>query len=301
MAIHVVVTGAGGFVGGYLAHWLAGQGFEVTAVTRRAPQAATVVSGLNWLQVDLCAPSALPRRFDALLHCAAEIPAHCPEPTALYRGNLDAARSVFDQALAAGARAVVFTSSMSVYGAITVPVVGEDTPPRDPDPYGRAKRDAEALLQDCVARGLRSGLSIRLPGTVGRGSHHNFLSDALARVLAGETVRANNPDAPFNNIVYVGDLAEFLGRWIVAAPAGYAVTNLAAPEPMPIRDVVALLFETANRPPRISLAEGGKAPFRIALDRAEALGYRPSTVRESVRAFVRDSLAPAPPTQQGGP
>jgi nucleoside-diphosphate-sugar epimerase len=285
-----MAKGAGGFVGGFLARWLAAAGYEVTAITRGAAETAGATEHLTWRRSDLLSPDALPSRFDALLHIAAEIPARCPDPAVLYGNNMRAAENVFEGARRAGAEAVVFTSSMSVYGTIDVPVVTETTAFINPDPYGRAKRDAEVLLEDFVARGLYSGLSIRLPGTVGKGSHHNFLSSALAKVLAGDAVDANNPDALFNNIVYVGDLARFLGAWVAHPRENYAVTNLAATEPLSIREVVALLFETAGRPENIRVLEGGKKPFLISLDRAQELGYRPSTVRESVRQFVRDSL-----------
>ncbi|MGE0565658.1 MAG: NAD-dependent epimerase/dehydratase family protein [Pseudolabrys sp.] len=290
MSRHVVVTGAGGFAGGAIAARLSELGFNVTAMSRRPPDADRNDAGLAWRTADLRAQDSLPPRFDALIHCAAEIPGRLPDPEPLYNSNIDMARSVFDQALAAGARTVAFMSSMSVYGTIDVPVVTEETPSNAPDAYGRAKRDAETMLEEIVGQGLPSGLSIRLPGTVGKGSHHNFLSDALGRVLSGDVVRANNPDAMFNNIVHVGDLADFLARWIDAPRPGYAVTNLAAPEPIAIREVVSLLFRTAGRPERIEESVGGKKPFLIGLDRPTALGYRPKTTRASIEAFVRDNL-----------
>jgi nucleoside-diphosphate-sugar epimerase len=289
--MHVVVTGAGGFVGGFLARWLADQGERVTAITRRAPPSEPPRNGLTWREADLRAPDALPDQFDALIHCAAETPARCPDPAVLYDTNMQAARNVFERALSAKARAVVFMSSMSVYGTISVPVVTEETVPQSPDSYGRSKKDAEDLLKACVARGLPSGLAIRLPGTVGKGSHDNFLSGALARVLAGDTVQISNPDALFNNIVYVGHLAQFLSRWIVHPRAGYAVTNLAAAEPMPVRDLIGLLFKCANKPLQVRESDGGKPPFLILLDRAMSLGYAPPAVRDSVQAFVRDAMA----------
>jgi nucleoside-diphosphate-sugar epimerase len=297
MTDHVVVTGAGGFAGGFISRALAEKGFAVTAISRRAPDAPPVAN-LTWRLADIGKPASLPPRFDALLHIAAEIPARCPDPDALYRRNLEPSRNVFEQAVAAGAKTFVFTSSMSVYGAVGVAEVTEATPPQNPDPYGRAKRDSEDLLENLMRSGrCPSGLSIRLPGTVGKGSHHNFLSDALGRVLAGEPVRANNPDALFNNIVYIGDLADFLAGWVRAPKPGYAVTNLAAPEPIAIREVFGLLFRTAGRPERLEVSEGGKKPFLINLDRAAALGYRPRSVRASVEAFVRDNLTDRPEQQ----
>jgi nucleoside-diphosphate-sugar epimerase len=276
MAAHVVVTGAGGFVGGHVARWLAARGLTVTAHTRQ--------------HADLRTPGSLPSRFDALIHCAAETPERCPEPARLYERNMDLSRSVFEQALAASAQCAVFLSSMSAYGSISVDELTEDSPPGELDAYGRAKRDSEALLQDCVARGLASGLSIRLPGTVGKGSHDNFLSVFLGRVLRGEKLKGRNPDALFNNIVYVGDLAVFLGGWIAAPKPGYSVTNLAAIDPLPMREVLKLLYTCAGRAPDFEFDAGGKKPFLISLERARSLGYRPASVRASVEAFVRDCL-----------
>ncbi len=291
MPQHVVVTGAGGFVGGFLATWFAGRGRKVTAISRRPVAPAAAPCRLSWRVADLCAPAALPERFDALIHCAAEIPARCPDPSALYSRNLDASRNVFGRALDAGARSVVFLSSMSVYGSIDVPVVTEDTVPRNPDPYGKAKRDAEGLLAAAVEGDLASGLALRLPGTVGRGSHHNFLSDALARVLAREDVHARNPEALFNNIVYVGDLARFLEAWVDRPRDGLHVANLAARDPLTIRELLSLLFALCGQEERLIFEPGDKVPFLISLDRALTLGYRPASVRESLAAFVADSTA----------
>lgn len=287
MALQAVVTGAGGFVGGFVAHALARRGHSVTAVSRQ-PAAPPSEPGLTWRQTDLLKPGALPGSFDALIHCAAVIPERCGDPQKLYQLNVDMSRNVFDAARQAGARTVVFLSSMSAYGAITVPTITETTPPRELDPYGRAKRDSEGQLEDLVRKGLHSGLSIRLPGTVGKGSHHNFLSVALARVKSGEVLKARNPDSLFNNIVHVGDLAAFLGGWIADPHPEYAVTNLAASEPLRFREVLALLFSLSGREERLSFEPGGKPPFLIALDRAVSLGYRPSTVRASLQSFVRD-------------
>lgn len=288
MALHVVVTGAGGFVGGFVARWLAARGCKVTAISRRPGGEAR--PNLNWREADLRSPGSLPARFDTLLHCAAETPERCPEPANLYQRNVDLSRSAFEQAMAARAQSVVFLSSMSAYGAVSVPEITEDTPPGELDPYGCAKRDSESLLQSCVERGFPSALAIRIPGTVGKGSHDNFLSVALARVLKGETVKGRNPESLFNNVVYVGDLGAFLGAWIANPKPGYAVTNLAATDPLPMREVVALLFEFAGREERFVFEAGGRKPFLISLARALALGYRPATVKASIESFVRDCV-----------
>lgn len=285
--MHVVVTGAGGFVGGCVSQRLAARGFAVTAISRGRLNS---VSGpdVTWRSSNLLERDCLPPSFDALIHCAAELPSRTPDPESLYRLNATMARNVFDGARKARARSIVFLSSMSVYGRIAAAEVREDTPPDNPDAYGRAKRDAEDMLEAAIGEGVGSGLAIRLPGTVGKGSHHNFLSDSLARILAGEVVRAQNPDASFNNIVHARDLAAFVDAWLTAPQAGYTVTNLAATEPMTIREVLGKMFSLARRPERIAFGPTERPAFLISLDRARSLGYCPATVHDSVTAFVRD-------------
>jgi nucleoside-diphosphate-sugar epimerase len=277
VAAHVVVTGAGGFIGGFVARRLAECGLRITAHTRQ--------------QSDLRAPGSLPEAFDALIHCANDMPPGATVASEIvYERNVEIARCVLERALGARARTVVNLSSMSAYGTVTADTVTEDLPPGELDAYGRAKRESEALLQACVARGLASGLSIRLPGTVGRGSHGNFLSVFLKRILAGEALQAKNPDALFNNVVYVGDLAGFLHAWISSPRPGHAVTNLGASEPLPMREVLSLLFKLSGREERVTFESGGKKPFLVSLERARALGYRPATVKASLENFVRDCL-----------
>jgi hypothetical protein len=113
---------------------------------------------------------------------------------------------------------------------------------------------------------------------------------ALARALSGEVVKGRNPDALFNNIVYVGDLAAFLEGWITKPRPEYHVTNLGATEPLPMRQVLSLLYAFSGRLERLVFESGGKQPFLISLERAIALGYRPASVKASLESFVRDCV-----------
>jgi UDP-glucose 4-epimerase len=236
----------------------------------------------------------LPGSFDALVHCAAEIPDLCADPEKLYRSNVMAAERLFATAEKASARTIVNLSSMSVYGRISVPEVFEDLPPDSPDSYGLSKIEAEHRLEHvCASASAISGLSIRLPGTVGRGSHHNFLSNVMVHILDDQPVTARNPDALFNNVVYVEDLAAFITRWIEEPSVGYRVTNIASREPIPMREVIESLYRIAGRSSRLSFVPGGKPSFLISLDRALSLGYRPPTVRESLAAFAGDVMGAA--------
>jgi len=290
MSKHVVITGAGGFVGNYLAEYLVKNGLGVTAITRSPNNCKKYSNIINWVEADLTIKKALPAKFDILIHCAAVLPSVCNDSDRLYADNLVMSTSVFKQAIDAEAKLIIYLSSMSVYGDIRVLKIDEDTKFNNQTIYGKAKYEVEKRLKECVSLGLKSGISIRLPGTVGRGSHHNFISDALRCILENKKIVIKNPDSLFNNIVFVEDLARFILRWASIAHSGYSMINLAATNPISIRDVIKALYSCSNKSEMVTYKNELPMPFLISLDKAISLGYEPRTVIESITEFVRDEL-----------
>jgi len=288
--MRVLVTGAGGFVGRHVALALAECGHAVLATVHRSvPDTLRNNDRVEVVAFDLGASEDLTidGAVDAIIHCAAALPSNVPDPDQLYRTNVNGMQRLLGAGLKAGVRTVVNCSSMSVYGRISVPLVEVDTPPVEPDAYGRSKRDSETLLREAAdAHGL-AALSIRLPGVVGRGSHDNFLSAVMARILAGDPVQARNPDAQFNNIVHVDDLTGFMIAQADSLGPGHQATTIAADAPLPIRQVMSLMFSEAGRSENISYSEGG-APFLINPDAARSLGFDVPSTESSVRRFARD-------------
>lgn len=296
-ALNVLVTGAGGFLGGQVARQLGAAGHNVMALFRSVLPADLVgVTGVTLLRGDLMRPGTLPQNFEAVVHCAAEIPARTANPEILYATNVIAMANLLSCASVVGARRIVFCSSMSVYGSIEADIVTVETPPNKPDAYGQSKAEAERLLSDwCRGSDDRRAVSIRLPGVVGRGSHSNFLSGLLGGILDGRTVSVLNPDAPFNNIVWARDFAMFVGKLLDEMPQGHTVSTIAGTEPLSIRAIVSLLFHESSRVERVDYANGGK-PFLIDPAPGQALGFAAPPVAESLRNWVSECLYQADPT-----
>jgi UDP-glucose 4-epimerase len=289
--VHALITGAGGFIGAVVSRAFAAEGWKVSAVYRkRAPAGA---KGIDLLQADLASGDALPRAYDVLVHCASEVPAFCPDPERLYRSNVEGTRKVLEHSAKAGARSVVYLSSMAVYGATETALIDERTPIAPTDAYGKSKADCEAAVAEWAETRGAGAVSIRLPGIVGRDGRNNFLCDALRQIIAGQGVVARNPDALFNNLVHVADLARFIVSLGMQMPNTHSVLTVAADQPLTVREVLVRLFRRAGAPERISWQAGGRAPFLIGFERSRALGYRPATVADSVERFVADSVAAA--------
>jgi nucleoside-diphosphate-sugar epimerase len=281
------VSGAGGFVGRHIALAMVRGGHDVVALVRRNwPAALAQQQNLRVERADLVEGRLPEGSFDVVVHCAAAIPNAVSNEQELMRINVESTRRLCEHAVGVGVNTIIFCSSMAVYGRITVEVVDPDTPINDPNVYGRSKLAGERLLADlCQTQpGLRV-LSIRLPGVVGVGSHHNFLSDTIVRLFAGCGVGIRNPDALFNNAVHVEDLADFVTIALRTLSSGNRVTTIAAANPLSIRQVVEILHIAAGGRGTIRYRREGHS-FLISSEDAQTLGYQPAAMRDVVRRFA---------------
>jgi nucleoside-diphosphate-sugar epimerase len=289
--MHVLITGVGGFIGGRIARAFLAAGWQVTGV-RRNRKSSDLMShpALKIVTTDLRSCNELPGRFDYLVHCAADLPSNCPDGEELYRSNVEGSARIFDLASKAGVDRIVYMSSMSVYGTISDPVVDENTHPHNPDNYGKSKAEGEKLVATWARNSGRAAVSIRLPGIVGAYGRSNFLCETLQKIIADLPVKARNPDALFNNIVYVESLAQFTVNLYKSMPLGHTELTIAANEPQTIRNVIARMYLQAGKSEKIEWAPDTGTSFLISFDRAESLGYKPETVLNYLDLFVQDTF-----------
>lgn len=152
--MRVLVTGASGFIGSALTRQLARDpGFRVVAAVRRD---AGAVAGLEHVRVgdigvDTDWRTAV-RGVDAVVHTAARVHVMreaASDPLDLYRKvNVAGTATLARQAAQAGARRLVFISSIKVNGEGTAPArpYTADDRPAPVDPYGVSKQEAEEAL-----------------------------------------------------------------------------------------------------------------------------------------------------------
>jgi nucleoside-diphosphate-sugar epimerase len=204
--MHVVITGAAGFVGRALARRL-----EMTGRLRGRPVDRLTLIDLSFdgppagamvahRAVDLADPPSVRQAVgsppvDVLFHLASIPGGTAERQYALARAvNLDATLSLLEicksQVEAGGPVPVfVFASSIATIGALPAEV-DDDTPMRPQMTYGAQKLMGEVLVDDFSRRGWIDGRSPRLPGVLARppartGQLSAFLSDLLREPAAG--------------------------------------------------------------------------------------------------------------------
>jgi D-erythronate 2-dehydrogenase len=215
--MHVLITGAAGFLGRALARSLAPGslmgGRTVTRLTLMdlaldgpAPEGVRHVEGdmgdADWLRGALNGGPAI----DALFHLAS-IPGGTAEQDypLSRRVNLDATQTLLEQGrqqVAAGhaAPVFVFASSIAVFGHLPARV-DDDAPTRPQMTYGTQKRIGELWVEDFSRRGWVDGRAVRIPGVLARppartGQLSAFLSDLIRELAAGRTFTCpTSPDA----------------------------------------------------------------------------------------------------------
>lgn len=156
----VFVTGATGYIGSALALSLLEAGFEVAALARSRERGAFLAArGVRVFPGDLGDEESLDRLCEgtgAGFHLAGRVKAS-GSPADYEEANVAGARRVFEAALRAGTRRVVFTSSAGVLGpALDGEPVTEDSPRRIGflNDYERTKAEAETLVPGFLDRGL---------------------------------------------------------------------------------------------------------------------------------------------------
>ena len=158
----VLVTGATGFVGANVARLLVAHGHRVRVLARPASSlralegCPVVVRRGDVLEADSVARAVA--GCAQVFHVAGDYRLWAPDPSEIYRNNVDGTRTVLEACARASVERVVYTSSIATLGLPTDGGSGtEATPVRLDDmigPYQRSKFLAERVAEEYAAGGL---------------------------------------------------------------------------------------------------------------------------------------------------
>lgn len=279
----VLVTGGAGYVGAHVCKALASASYEpVTLDTLERGSRDRVRWGPLEVgdagQPGLVGQVALRYKCIAAIHVAAyafvgESEQH---PGRYYRNNLVAALEACDSALLSGVRALVLTSTCSVYGDPGPEPVIETAPLAPISPYGRAKAIAELEVGKAARRAGAGLVNLRLFNAVGGSAdldigesdyqqYGRLVPDALKAALGGGSISLNGKDhptpdgTPVRDYVHVEDLANAHVKAMERALDGaYLTCNVATGSPRSVQEVLDIVRMTTGR--ALEVTWGQKRP-----------------------------------------
>jgi UDP-glucose 4-epimerase len=175
---------------------------------------------------------------------------------------------------------------MSVYGRLPGGELTEDAPFYSPDIYGTTKYIAERIL--AANADHVPGLSLRLPGVLAPDNFGPWIGQVLRKALDGTPITIYNPQAPFNNVIDIEELARFSDHILKTRPAGIDVVNWGADRPCAIQDIVGLILKHSGSRSDVTEGVAAKGSFWINTDRLrQQCGFQPADTREQVQRYVR--------------
>jgi len=136
------ITGASGYIGGYLARSLQEQGMHIIALGRTAPREALAAKVVPFTLGQTVVPSVF-EGVDILIHCAYDFTVNRWDE--IKRINVDGSVQLFEAAATAGVKNMLFISSLSSFAGCR-------------SLYGKAKFMVEQAGERLGIRSIRPGL-----------------------------------------------------------------------------------------------------------------------------------------------
>lgn len=246
----ILVTGANGFVGSAVCEHLATTGHACVRAVRSSSAQGILVGDLG---PDTDWREAL-KGIDSVIHLASRVHVmnerEGEADAEFHRVNVQASLALARQAHQAGAKRIVYVSSIKAAGERTSgkPMSPDDTP-RPEDAYGHSKLAAEQALR---ALSTETGLElviVRPPMVVGAGVRGNLpvLMKAIQRGVPLPLASIRNR----RSLVSVRNLAALLVA-CATEPAAAGQTYLAGePEPVSTPELIRHLAAGLGRPARL--------------------------------------------------
>ena len=305
--MHILVTGAAGFIGSHLAERLVAHGHTVTGIDCLTPYYARHLKELNLAQVQAAGIRVLPldlasddlsdavRDVEVVYHAAAQPGISATTPFETYLRNNVVATQRLIEALAPLPSLAAFVNlcTSSVYGAdATGPETSE---PRPTSHYGVTKLTAEQLAMARQRDGGFPACSLRLFSVYGpRERPEKLYPKLIGAILAGrEFSLYEGSEEHVRSFTYVGDIVDGLVAVLDRVDACVGeLFNLGTDTAITtgegirlVEDIIGVRARIAHQPRR----PGDQLRTHADIGKARrVLGYEPKvTPREGLTEMVR--------------
>jgi dihydroflavonol-4-reductase len=297
----ILVTGASGFIGGHVARLLAGRGQRIRALIRATSDLRGIVDlDVERVIGDLRDPRSLDRAVagcETVYHVAADYRLWARDPGELYASNVEGTRNLLEAAGQAGARRVVYTSTVGCIG-----VKGDGTPGDENAPVALADmtgpyKRSKFLAEQAALEYARGGLPVVVVNPTAPVGDRDIKPTPTGRIIV-DFLGGRMPayvDTGLN-LVDVRDVA--YGHLLAAERGRVGERYILGARNMTLREILEQLGRLGGRPaPRVRIPYAAAWVFAAAGTAwARVSGREPRASLEAVRMsrkkmFVRTGKA----------
>ena len=282
------MTGATGFVGSAVARRLLRDGHKVRVLARAGSDRRNL-QGLDVevVEGDLTQPvTLLPAcdGCDALFHVAADYRLWAPDPSELYRANVDGTRAILEAAKRVGVPRIVYTSSVATLGIPKDGAPGSETTPVSVnDMIGHYKR-SKFLAEEEARKFAAEGLPVVIVNPSTPIGPYDIKPTPTGRVVR-DAMTGHLPayvDTGLN-VVHVDDVAQ--GHWLAFERGVVGERYILGGFNLSLREVLTEIADIAGRsPPKIRLPHAVVMPIAYVSEAwARLTGMNPIATVEEVR------------------
>lgn len=308
--MHILVTGAAGFIGSHLCEILLRGGDSVVGIDNYDPYYSILAKQSNmklllrynsfhFIQGDILDTKVLesaiaPQKPEVIIHLAARpgVRASLEEPVECAKVNIQGTVNVFEFAYRNNIQKVMFASSSSVYGNQGGTAFSEDDSLNPVSPYAASKVSCEVfgkVFSQLYNMNITALRFFSVYGEHGRPDMAPFIfTDAilndkpLIEFGSGDTKR---------DYTHVNDIVQGIVAAVKTPLEGFQVFNLGNNQPVSLTELIATIEKATGKNAKVIHQDNylGDAKFSCAnIDRAHySLGYTPSiNLEDGIRRLV---------------
>ncbi len=276
---HVLVTGAGGFIGSHLTERLVECGANVRALIHY-----NALGSRGWLEDsphknkidiiagDICdrdSVNSAAKDVEVIFHLAAliAIPYSYHAPASYVRTNVEGTLNVLQAARERGVECVVHTSTSEVYGTARYVPIDEAHPLQSQSPYSASKIAADKMAEAFYCSFELPVATVRPFNTFGpRQSARAVIPTLITQGLKGDIVRLGNVQ-PTRDLNFVSDIVDgFLAAAAEPKARGQTI-NLGSGRETSIVDLANLIGKLIGRSIKIEREEKRVRPDKSEVER----------------------------------
>lgn len=281
---HILITGAGGNVGQYVAQELNRLGYSIIGTYRnKEPQSAKYKT----IKIDLSKEELECNGIDVIIHIAARIEGTCEQ---LIEDNLLATQNLIRYAEKCHVKKFIYISTVSVYGDVDG-ILHENSDVHNPGIYSMTKLMCEKLLEESQ---IPSKMVIGLPRMLGpyvdlnNTGNSGFLK-MVSKIIKNEEVHCYIPEVKYNNYMHVSDLVEFLDT-CVNEEREYAKVLLATKDIFTMYHILEIMKKSINSTSELIKEKTENIPSCavVSIEKAIYYGYRPISSKDTLEMFINE-------------